>query len=343
MPILSLNQYALSWINPAPMGIGQVGVPPNYYEYVQRKIHEQDYLDLFIHAATFARMNIAGIFYVQVTGNIILNPLGIVVDGVYSVFHGGLQYLRVDYDYPWTPIELAQQRCIRYLAVGEAAPTPNIPLVGYGLPQINNSYFYNIIHVNPAQPWLSAPIGALGIIGLPNKRDKLLALANAGYILIDLFPFAIDYGPIRAQLINLGVCDNYWQGIGNAYSLQVKLALLEQYFCQVAPVPVACLVSSPRINHHLANQLNLTTIGSLGCSFRLGDNNFLPAHFVKGTYHFFNVPLHSNLVGVGRFIYPLPPNSAHTFAVQIPIYSCCATTSAGSPSSLLMKNCLGLP
>ena len=343
MPILSFPQYILRWIDPHPIGFNQGGVPhPNYYEYVQRKIYEQDYLDLFIHTATFARINIAGSFYVQVTGNPMLVGLGIGVDGVFSIAVGGTQYLIVDYDYPWTAKELTQQRWIRYIGIGEAAPSPEIPLVGYGLPQNNNSYFYNIIHVSRTQPWLSAPIGAFGIIGIPDKKYKLLALAEAGYILVDLFPFATEYGILRAHLIAGGVCNYYWDNIHNAYSLQAKLALLANYFYQVYAYPKGCLVSSPTINHHLANQINGVLIGNLGCNFRLGNNNFLPLHYLHGAFHFISITLGSNLIGIGGLIYHLPPNNAGTFAVQIPIYSCCGITSAGSPSSLLMRNCLGL-
>jgi hypothetical protein len=200
MAILTYQQYLDLWRNPAPIGFGQKIAPPSYHEYVQREIYQQDYLDLFIGnpTETFQRNDILapGLFLVQITGNAILAPLGIPHDTLF-VYHDiatGIDYMIVDYGYPW-PGSLGVQRQINYIMVGEAAPqmNPKIPNWMYGNPDEFNSYFYNKLH-EKGTSWLRAPVAAFGIPAGPNpKADKLLELAKSGYFLIDLFPFAINY------------------------------------------------------------------------------------------------------------------------------------------------------
>ncbi len=74
---------------------------------------------------------------------------------------------------------------IAYLLIGEAANS------------LSPTFFYNPDHSNHTN-WLGAPLEAFGLgIAYPNtpkeKIDALFALAMKGFLLLDLYPFAIDY------------------------------------------------------------------------------------------------------------------------------------------------------
>ncbi|MBU3744233.1 MAG: hypothetical protein FGM61_06735 [Sediminibacterium sp.] len=161
--MLSYNQFQQLWSNPAPNGFGlpltSLRVDA-YLEYCIREIYRQDYLDLFFGVATFARINIGGAFYVSISGNASLSGLGIPSDTMYTRNVGGIHYLRVDYDYPWTTAELATHRVLRYIMIGEAPPQrkPVGSPYAFGIPS-NNTYFYNILHTGTTA-WLSSPLAA---------------------------------------------------------------------------------------------------------------------------------------------------------------------------------------
>jgi hypothetical protein len=201
MSILSHADYLYRWTAPAPVGFGQTICPPCYHEYLQREIYFNDYLDLFRNLRTFVRRFHDGRFYVAITGCPILGILGIPKHDIYTINIDGVVYLLVDYDYPWTTTELKKKRCIKYLMIGEcAAPLkPVIPVnrkctIPNG--DINNTFFYNILHLK-STPYLNAPRLAFGCPDYrpcpENKVETLLCLANKGVLLIDIFPYAINY------------------------------------------------------------------------------------------------------------------------------------------------------
>lgn len=74
---------------------------------------------------------------------------------------------------------------IAYLLIGEAANSSS------------DTFFYNPAHLTPTN-WLRSPLEAFGCGGTypktPNEKiDALFALAMNGFLLLDLYPFAIDY------------------------------------------------------------------------------------------------------------------------------------------------------
>ncbi len=74
---------------------------------------------------------------------------------------------------------------ITYIMIGEAAPAESF------------TFFYNPDHNNHTN-WLGAPLEAFGCGGsYPTNRNEkieaLFALAMKGFLLLDLYPFAIDY------------------------------------------------------------------------------------------------------------------------------------------------------
>jgi hypothetical protein len=188
--MLTRRDYEDLWVNPAPGGFGMpLHIIPNYYQYLQREVYFQDYLDLFgcKSIETFPRTD----------DNYIDPGFVILHDPTYTKIINGKVYLKVDYDFPYKK-ELCKNRCIKYIMIGEAAPSKS------------GTYFYDINQINTTS-WLSAPLKAFfnaGMTTVPymkptnsiEKRDLLLELAKQGYLLIDLFPFAVNYNNIRERL-----------------------------------------------------------------------------------------------------------------------------------------------
>ena len=130
---------------------------------------------------------------------------------------------------------LKEKPCIKYILVGEARPPLNIPasLNKCGGDE-NNTYFYNITHVGQT-PWLNAPRlnwGCPPFRPCPNNKvNTLLCLASNGVLLLDLFPYAISYGPVRPLLNGGGVTKSYWDDLGNPYSLSNRITAIQGLFC----------------------------------------------------------------------------------------------------------------
>jgi hypothetical protein len=205
--MLTHAKYHSLWVDPAPHGFNQVTPVPNYHEYVLRSIYLQDYIDLFTKVQTFVRVNIGGEWYIQISSSQVLSNLAIPTSEQYTIRIEGVDYLRVAYDFPWTPEELNSDRRIKYIMVGEAAR-----------PSAAQTYFYNITETNNTH-WLNAPIDAFQTLGAVTalaassaKKEKLLFLANNGYILLDLFPFSLDdYAPLRGYLNLAGISVNFFK------------------------------------------------------------------------------------------------------------------------------------
>ena len=98
---------------------------------------------------------------------------------------------------------------LKYIMIGEAAPSKS------------GTYFYDINQINKTA-WLSAPLNAFfnaRMTAVPyikpthslEQRDLLFELANQGYLLIDLFPFAINYKNIRQNLNITGASEFFYK------------------------------------------------------------------------------------------------------------------------------------
>jgi hypothetical protein len=209
MAILSHADYNFRWTAPSTVGFGQTVCPPCYLEYLQREIYKQDYLDLFLNVKTFYRTLIGDKYYVKITGCPILGGLGIPNHEIYTIFNGIDLCILVDYEYPWSEEELKKERCIKYVMIGEAAPQQNPKIVGYGMADNENSFFYNKLHLKNTnyftEPCIVFDAGIAPLATVLNKRNSLLEFANKGVILFDIYPFAISYStPFRTFLtVNL--------------------------------------------------------------------------------------------------------------------------------------------
>lgn len=149
---------------------------------------------------------------------------------------------------------LKEKPCIKYILVGEARPPLKEPksLNKCGGDE-KNTYFYNITHVGQT-PWLNAPRlnwGCPPFRPCPNNKvNTLLCLASNGVLLLDLFPYAISYGPVRPLLNGGGVTKSYWDDLGNPYSLSNRITAIQGLLCNdwdlslVAP----CIISGFIIN-----------------------------------------------------------------------------------------------
>jgi hypothetical protein len=151
---------------------------------------------------------------------------------------------------------LSENPTIRYILIGEARP-PLRPSIFNNCDliqgDINNSYFYDIRHVN-ATPWLDAPRlnwGCPPYKPCPtNKIQTLLSLASNGVLLLDLFPYSISYGNIRAKLNSRGVTKTFWDSQSTSFCLLSRIAVIQNLLHKdwdlslVAP----CIISSFIIN-----------------------------------------------------------------------------------------------
>jgi hypothetical protein len=338
MAILSHADYLHRWTAPAPNGFGQTICPPCYHEYLQREIYAQDFLDLYIGVATFTRTPIGACYYVKITGNPILGVLGIPLHPTLMIIHEGDEYLLVDYEYPWMgELENACNRCIQYIMIAEAAPPQNIRTATYGLNDNLNSYFYNYQHTLHTQ-YFTAPCSAFGIL-VGNKINKLIELANNGVLLLDLFPFAINYNGIRVNLNGCGTSENFLNGAyPNSITIRVADLLLDAILCNDFLLNVnAVLIAPPDTSYYIGNLINHGLVLP-NLNFRLGNNTFIAPHIVHSPRFYHYIPVGTSLVGIGALVYPL------IGLTKTPILASCAYGGTGLvPHYIFIKNALGLP
>lgn len=160
------------------------------------------------------------------------------------------------YEHPFFDGEkpkLENKPCIKYVMIGEARPKSNPVKVNSCGADENNTYFYNTKHVGDTL-WLSQPFKVLCPTGWvkpkckQNKVEILLQLAMAGYVLIDLFPFAIKFtGKIRGQLNERGVTSHFFD-----HHLTPKLNQIAriQNQCQGEKQEPRIAFSGPATTHH---------------------------------------------------------------------------------------------
>jgi hypothetical protein len=186
--MLTRVDYCGLWaINFAPHVAAGIGMP-DYGGYVQRQIYFRDYLDLFTGGITYPRLGPGPAGEYGVT----LASLGLAAahfEPGYIITISGKDCLQVDYPYPYPHTAVGTPK-IEYVLIGEAAPP-------------GSTYFYNISHRR--SHYLTAPRDAFGIPA-GTRAAELQAMANKGFILIDLFPFAISYNrPLRIALNRVGL------------------------------------------------------------------------------------------------------------------------------------------
>ena len=159
---------------------------PIYYIYLQREVYFQDYLDLFCCPNTerpsFERIILDGRHTVAISD---LQPDP---NGEYTIIDAqGHVRLIVQYDFPFERNELCKGRNIKYILIGEAAPP-------------SGSYIYK----DAKGSYITAPLSAVGLNPTRMSRtERLLEFANNGFLLLDFFPFAINFAPPGIVLNNV--------------------------------------------------------------------------------------------------------------------------------------------
>jgi len=184
--MLVFNDYLNLWTNVLNQ---PAHLLPSYYQYLQREVYFQDYLDLFCCPndgnPTYERVIVNGQHTVYIGG------LQADSDGIYTaVDQAGQVRLIVDYDFPFDRKELCKEREIRYILIGEAAPS-------------SGAYIYK----DALGSYITAPLCARNInYRRLNTFQRLIEFANQGFLLLDFFPFNINFRNIQIiltdQIIN---------------------------------------------------------------------------------------------------------------------------------------------
>lgn len=217
--MLTRNQFEKLWSEFAKAS-SKCSIP-NYDEYVESENMFEDYLDIFRGKNTRTeRSDSTRKWYYE-----------------HPFFEGEKSKLKK------TP-------CIKYVMIGEARPNPKSSKINKCGGDEKNTYFYNVTHVKTTK-WLSETCKAFLLFytkpTCPNqKADFLLDLASKGYILIDLFPFAISFDSRSRKLLNkTKLTDLFFQTY-----LNEKLNELCKYKCENNELKPMVAFSGPAIIHH---------------------------------------------------------------------------------------------
>jgi len=214
--MLTQANYNDLWTNVLGLPLHNI---PCYYQYLQREVYFQDYLDLFCcpenGKPTYERIVVHGHQTVSIQG---LQPDP---NGEYTIIDAqGHVRLIVQYDFPYYG-KLCENRSIKYILIGEAPPSTG-----------------NYIYKGDNTGYITAPLSAMGI-GRLGEFERLVAFADAGYLLLDLLPFAIDFKNTIINRTMEGFFNNPNLGVF-ILSLLVKMRELnclsiEWDYCFVAP------------------------------------------------------------------------------------------------------------
>lgn len=226
---------------------------------------------------------------------------------------------------------------LKYIMIGEAAPSKS------------GTYFYDINQINNTA-WLSAPLKAFfnaGMTTVPymkptnslEKRDLLLELAKQGYLLIDLFPFAINYNNIRKKLIK----EHERISISETFYKSIK-SFIESNLNQLKKIntDITIAFSGPtKIHHFLAYKISLNPLLiPLGCRIFNYPNYFgaiiPPSPIILPLY--WNDWINPNVLNL---IY-------HYVGInRVPFYRCCSFDPRNGtlhpPHELFIRNAFDLP
>ena len=182
---------------------------------------------------------------------------------IFRGFNSRTDDLNMPYPHPFFDNEgnslLGIKPCIKYILIGEARPKCKEPQLNECNGDEANTYFYNIQHVGMT-PWLNAPRlnwGCPPFWPCPNNKvQTLLCLASNGVILMDIFPFAIPYGPIRPKLNSGGTTKKFWDSSSNPYSVANRINAIKDLLCNDWDLS---LIAPCIISEHIINPANALT------------------------------------------------------------------------------------
>jgi hypothetical protein len=316
--MLTLIDYIALW-NHRPNGIDSfatitgIAPPPPYADYVIRENMLEDYLDIFRGINT------------RHTRPII--PFG---DDWY-------------YPHPFFNADgstkLKEKPCIKYVLIAEAPPQVNGGVI---------NYIYNLHLAGGA--YITAPLKAFGINpnGM-NKLNRLINLANQGVLIIDIFPFAINYNRFRNDINLAGITLDFFNNFLNLYSIAFRINNIQNLFCYDFKKDNrlnAALIGPPITSLFIADYINTPHLTPGFLNFRIGHNvflfpNVLPPPIPPISY-IYPIIIPNSLMGV-LFNYPLVTVAGGNI-FRVPYYACCCynETRGENPRDLFIKSALGL-
>ena len=268
---------------------------PDFEQYIIRENMLEDYLDLFRGKNTRVERGITSVN----------------------------QY----YEHPFFDVNgnslLNEKPCIKYILIAEAAP------------QVNDNVIKYIYNKNIAGgTYITAPLNAFNTnnVNNLNTTERLLELARNGVLIIDLFPFALDYNEIREQLNNSLVTDYFFNNEVNFYSVTNRIysLIIENLTCPNFKNQInSVFIAPPKISHYLAYKINnINLFNTLSLNFKKGKNNLLITPIYNGpSNQYYNLLIPANSIISGLQI---PLSSNENLTIRVPIYACTAYSGSGT-------------
>lgn len=248
------------------------------------------------------------------------------------------------YEHPFFNVNgnstLNEKPCIKYILIAEAAP------------QVNDNFIKYIYNKNIAGgAYITAPLNAFNTYNLNNLNTtrRLLELARNGVLIIDLFPFALDYNKFRDDKNFNQLCINFFSNLDNYYSLINRVFKFKQQEIikniNTLNEVNAAVIAPPKTSHAIASFAALNDVDFIG--LRIGRNIFEFQENIDNDnieLYINNISFPNNLIGLNGYSYPLL-NEQNNNIVRVPHYSCnCYNDTRGeNPRALFIKNALGLP
>jgi hypothetical protein len=198
------------------------------------------------------------------------------------------------------------------------------------------------------KPKLSTNIRSYNLNNL-NTTRRLLELARNGVLIIDLFPFALNYNEIRNDINFNQLCINFFSNLDNNYSLINRVFKFQQQEIikniNTLNEVNAAIIAPPKTSHAIASFAVLNDVDFIG--LRIGRNIFEFQENIDNDnieLYLNNITFPNNLIGLNGYSYPLL-NDQNNNIVRVPHYSCnCYNETRGeNPRALFIKNALGLP
>lgn len=248
------------------------------------------------------------------------------------------------YEHPFFDLNgnslLNEKPCIKYILIAEAAPQVNDNVI---------KYIYNINIAGGA--YITAPLKAFNTNNLNNLNttERLIELARNGILIIDLFPFALNYNEIRNDINFNQLCINFFSNLDNYYSLINRIFKFQQQEIieniDTLKEVNAAIIAPPKTSHAIASFAALNDVEFIG--LRIGRNIFEFQENIDNDnieLYLNNITFPNNLIGLNGYSYPLL-NDQNNNIVRVPHYSCnCYNETRGeNPRALFIKNALGLP
>ena len=264
-----------------------------------------------------------------------------------DIFRGvNTRNLRANGDNPWyydhpffdgdTP-KLKEKPCIKYIMIGEARPKLKNDKPG--------TYFYNVNHLG-STGWLREPFKAFNnnVWNQPlNPLDKikiLLNLASKGYLLIDLYPFNLNYGfringnqNLRHFLSN--------EEVGEFFFNRLITMLPDHLFCK-ENTPIIAFSGPAITHHHIVHKLaNHRILLPLNINSLLMPNYFIEPIAIPALF-----PLPEKIIPWNPLIHPLNADVRYIRPNNIfyaPFYRCeCWDGAYQNPNEIFIRTAFNL-